>query len=71
MPITTCTKCGAAYEALGDAADDPSGLCTPCWRRQCNDGMRRARGEQPESYPDYGGVLGADGQVHSDADPGL
>lgn len=25
----------------------------------------------PEHEPDYGGVLGADGQVHSDADPGL
>ncbi len=27
------------------------------------------RHEEPE--PDYGGVLGADGQVHSDADEGL
>lgn len=25
----------------------------------------------PSPEPDYGGVLGADGQVYSDADPGL
>lgn len=24
-----------------------------------------------DQEPDFGGVLGADGQVHSDADPGL
>jgi hypothetical protein len=28
-------------------------------------------GQRDEDQPDYGGVLGADGQVYSDADPGL
>lgn len=69
MPITVCTKCGKLYEAKGDDADDPNGMCTPCWRKDRNDARRRA--EAQAERVDYGGVLGADGQIHSDADPGL
>ncbi len=68
MPITVCTKCGKLYEAKGDDADDPNGMCTPCWRAHRSADRAHAF---PETEPDYGGVLGADGQIHSDADPGL
>lgn len=68
MPATICTKCGVCYDAKGDDADDPNGLCNECWRRKRNADRRRANNED---QIDYGGVLGADGQIHSDADPGL
>ena len=32
MSATTCTRCGALYDAAGDAADEPGRLCARCWR---------------------------------------
>jgi hypothetical protein len=43
-------------------------LCPKC--REMADKARRNRHSE-EIEPDYSGVLGADGSVYSDADPGL
>jgi len=69
MPTKTCSKCGNTYETRVEYGDEPKPLCTPCWRLDRNEARRRAEAEAERL--DYGGVLGADGQVHSDADPGL
>lgn len=39
--------------------------------REYKAGWNAARRAEHETEPDYGGVLGADNQVYSDADPGL
>lgn len=69
MATKTCTKCGTQYEDRTDFEDPRPALCSPCWRKDRNDARRRA--EAQAERVDYGGVLGADGQIHSDADPGL
>jgi len=55
-----CSRCGNPYWESETVANGEG----PCFCPDCD--------EMPDTHePDYGGVLGADGQVHSDADPGL
>lgn len=60
-----CRRCG-------DGLTYRSGLCADCYDSADDpddNGRQWAARYWPE--PDYGGVLGCDGRVYSDADPGL
>lgn len=81
--MATKTKCAWCCR---DMVDETDGKDVPLCSEQCEDEWakpvpepRRVRyaDERNDDIPyepgdpDYGGVLGADGQIYSDADPGL
>lgn len=66
-----CAACGRRFctrESIANAE------AAPCCSEECEGDLaaeRPGHWRDEDHDHDYGGVLGADGQVHSDADPGL
>lgn len=67
---TRCSDCGRTFECEERVANgEGPAFCDGC--DETHAALQPRRREYHETEPDYGGVLGADNQVHSDADPGL